>query len=145
MNQERLVDRYEPLDSILQLYKRFGKSSNLVKHILRFIEENIRVKQQDRRHLLSCMFNHQQNRNKKVRNFIVSIASDLDVENQQILIEQLIIKTKTKINELDDRKSRITNANQLNSKIYQQVNILKAYRDFPEDFQPLFQLWEHWY
>ena len=123
MSQEKLIDRYEPLDSILGLYKRFGQSSTLIKHIFRFISKNIKVKKQDRRLLFECMFNQQQEKEKKIKIFIASVASDLDLVEQENLIEQLIIQTKTQINRIDDDHQALVHANYLNNRIYKQINI----------------------
>lgn len=70
MNQEKLVDRYELLESILTFYNRLGKSQTLIKHIFRFIGNNLRVRKEDRIELFEYLFKHQWSKENKKKNFI---------------------------------------------------------------------------
>jgi hypothetical protein len=144
MSNIKFIDRYEPLESILTIYKRWGQSSTLIKHIFTYISNNLRVKKEDRRYLFNCMFNQQQQREKKVKNFIASVASDLSLEDQQNLIEQLVIQTKQQINKLQDGDLRIELSNNLNNRLYRHLNIIKAFRQNSNDFIDLFELWHNY-
>ena len=142
MSDEKLIDRYEPLESILSLYKRWGQSSTLIKHIFTFISKNLRVKRSDRKYLFSCMFKHQQQREKKIRNFILTEASELSIEEQQNLIEQLVIQIKRQIYELKDESYGIEQTDRLNTRLYKQLNILRVFKENTRDFVCLFELWQ---
>jgi len=141
MGDLKLIDRYEPLESILTIYKRWGQSSTLIKHIFTFISKNLRVKKQDRKYLFNCMFNQQQQRERKIKNFIRAEASELGLEEQQDLIEQLIVQIKKQINNLDDENLRIKHSGNLNERLYKQLNLLRAFRQNAGDFINLFELW----
>lgn len=143
MSELKLIDRYEPLESILSIYKRWGQSSILIRHIFTYISRNLRVKKQDRKYLFTCMFNQQQQKEKKIRNFILSEALDLSLDEQQNLIEQLIIQTKRQINQTQEEEIRIKLSNDLNNRLYNQLNIIKAFRDNSDDFINLFELWQN--
>lgn len=141
MNGGKLIDRYEPLNSILTFYKRFGQSSHLVRHIARFIDENIKVKKKDRRALFDCMFKQQQDKEKKIKNFIATIAEDLDIYYQEDLIEHLIISLKSRIDKIRDPHMSLVHQNHLNDRLYKQINVLQAFQNNHRDFETLFNLW----
>jgi len=88
------------------------------------------------------MFSQQQQREKKIRNFIVAEALELSLEEQENLIEQLIIQTKRQINK-EDEESRLEHSGNLNNRLYRQVNVIRAFRHNTKDFVELFELWQH--
>lgn len=143
MSNLKLIDRYEPLESILSIYKRWGQSSTLIKHIFTYISKNLRVKKGDRKFLFNCMFNQQQQREKKIRNFIAAEALELSLEEQQNLVEQLIIQTKAQINRLQEDDCRIEQSDNLNDRLYKQLNVIKAFGRNTNDFLDLFKLWQN--
>ena len=143
MSESKLIDRYEPLESILSLYKRWGQSSTLIKHICRFIGQNLRIKKEDRRYLFDCMFKQQQQRDRKIKNFLVIEAHDISLEEQLNLIELLIIQTKAQINKIQDQDQRLELFAILNDRIYKQMNIISAFRQNARDFINLFELWKN--
>jgi hypothetical protein len=141
MSDQKLIDRYEPLESILTAYRRWGDSSKLIRHIYTYIRGNLRVKKQDRKYLFDCMFEQQQHREKKIRSFIALQASELSIEEQQNLVDQLITQIKTRINLSQDEDWRFRKSSDLNIRLYKQTNIIKAFKENTKDFVELFELW----
>jgi hypothetical protein len=141
MSDQKLIDRYEPLESILTVYRRWGDSSRLIRHIYTYIRRNIKVKKQDRKYLFDCMFEQQQQKEKKIRSFIALQASELSIEEQQNLVDQLITQIKTRINLSQDEDWRFRQSSDLNIRLYKQTNIIKAFKENTKDFVELFELW----
>lgn len=140
MNDKKLIERFEPVKSILEWYIRFGDRKTLLTYLFRFLVENLGIESPAQRIELFYYLVPREASYEEIEPLILDIIQKSDFRENINLLIHLVHRIKIN-SEKEERPEQNRQVREFNRLFVQFINLHIAFEEIPSKFRSLFRDW----